>query len=199
MGRKGVLLSGGMDSIAVTYWKRPEMAFTINYGQKAAIAEIRTAKQVCKTLQIEHHIINVDCSSLGTGEMSGAPSLSISPAKEWWPYRNQLLITLACMKGISNHLSELYVGSVATDELHMDGTRDFYFQISSLMEMQESNIKVSAPAIEWTTPELIKQSNVPKSLLYWAHSCHSGNQACMKCSGCMKYLATLQALGYENR
>ena len=36
-----LLLSGGMDSIALAYWKRPDIALTIDYGQAAADAEER--------------------------------------------------------------------------------------------------------------------------------------------------------------
>ncbi len=39
MSKTAILLSGGMDSIALAYWKRPELAITINYGQKPFLAE----------------------------------------------------------------------------------------------------------------------------------------------------------------
>lgn len=194
---KGILLSGGMDSIAIAYWKQPDHAFTINYGQKAAMAEIHSASQVCRALGMNHHILDIDCSSLGSGEMAGSESLDISPAVEWWPYRNQLLVTLACMKGISLGMKELYVGSVLTDNIHVDGTKEFYNKLSSVIEMQEANIKILYPAISLTTHELIELAKVPRSLIFWAHSCHTANDPCMNCSGCKKYLATLQKLGYD--
>lgn len=193
----GILLSGGMDSIAIAYWKKPKYAFTINYGQKAAKAEIKAATQVAKTLSIEHHVINIDCSSLGSGDMNGQKQLDIAPISEWWPYRNQLLITLACMKGITLKIEELLVGSVLTDCAHIDGTKEFYDNISSLMSFQEGNIIISVPAIMMSTVELIKISEVPKSILLWAHSCHTSNEPCMHCNGCLKYLHTLQELGID--
>lgn len=186
-----------MDSIAITYWKRPKHAFTINYGQKAALAEIQSAAQVCAELGIIHNIINVDCSSLGSGEMAGVESLNLSPAVEWWPYRNQLLVTLACMKGISLGIEELYVGSVITDNVHIDGSEAFYQNLSKVIEMQEGNIKISYPAISMTTSELIINSKVPRSILLWAHSCHTANNPCSNCNGCKKYLFTLQNLGFD--
>lgn len=195
--KTGILLSGGMDSIALAFWKKPKYSFTIDYGQKAATAEIQAAKQVSNYLNIEHHIIQVDCSSLGSGDMLAEKPLSIAPIKEWWPYRNQLLVTLASMKAISLGVKELIVGSVSTDDAHMDGTKDFYNKLSKLMEYQEGQIKISCPSIDLSTVELIKASNVPDSILFWAHSCHTSNEPCMHCNGCKKYLATLQKLGLD--
>jgi 7-cyano-7-deazaguanine synthase len=193
----GILLSGGMDSIALAYWKKPKYAFTIDYGQKAAKSEIKAASQVAKLLNIKHHIISIDCSSLGSGDMSGGKQLDIAPISEWWPYRNQLLVTLACMKGVVLKINELLVGSVLTDASHADGTMGFYDSISNLISLQEGSISISVPAIKMTTVELIEKSKIPLSILLWAHSCHTSNQPCMHCNGCKKYLYTLQQLDID--
>jgi len=37
---KAILLSGGLDSIALAYWLRPQIAVTIDYGQRPARAVI---------------------------------------------------------------------------------------------------------------------------------------------------------------
>ncbi|WP_440506100.1 7-cyano-7-deazaguanine synthase [Serratia nevei] len=63
--KTALLLSGGMDSIAIAWWKRPDIALTLDYGQYAAEAEIRAASVTCKSLGIDHHIIRIDCRSLG--------------------------------------------------------------------------------------------------------------------------------------
>lgn len=195
--KSGILLSGGMDSIALAYWKRPSYSFTINYGQKPAQAEIQAASQVSKYLGIEHHIIEVDCSQLGSGDLSDKNPISIAPVTEWWPFRNQLLVTLACMKGVSLGIKEMYVGSVLTDGTHKDGTNDFYKYLSQLINYQEGEVIIRYPAIEMTTLDLISHSGIPSSLLLWAHSCHTSNSPCMSCNGCKKYLYTLQELGID--
>src|SRR5882724_5052529 len=103
---KAILLSGGIDSIALTYWKKQELAITINYGQTPAIAEIQASKAVCDTMGIEHLIIEADCRKLGSGDLVNQKPIDISPSVEWWPYRNQLLVTLASMKAISRGINE---------------------------------------------------------------------------------------------
>lgn len=193
--RKAILLSGGMDSIALAYWMHPEVAITLDYGQRAAEAEIAAASQVANILGMEHHIIRVDCSSLGSGDLVGTTPITDAPITEWWPYRNQMLVTLALMKVIQLGVDELMVGSVKTDAQHSDGTREFYEHLSELVAMQEGGIQVTAPAIEMTTVELVKQSGIPENILMYAHSCHTSNHPCGRCHGCTKYMYVKEQLG----
>ena len=192
---KAILLSGGLDSIALSYLLRPEIAFTIDYGQRPAKKEIAVSKEVCKIIGIQHEIIIVDCKHLGSGDLSNEKSLTISPSTEWWPYRNQLLITIACMKGISMNVNELILGSVKTDGFHKDGTKEFYNKVNDLVSYQEGNINVSSPAITLSTVELINSSKIPMDILLWAHSCHTSNNSCGICPGCLKHLRVRQDLG----
>lgn len=194
--KTGLLLSGGMDSIAIAWWKRPQWAVTIDYGQMAAAGEKLSAAQVCKELGIEHEVITVDCSSLGSGDMVHASPDARATTSDWWPYRNQLLITLACMRAISREVQTLYIGTVKSDgETHRDGTHEFVNRIDGLIACQEGYLRVVAPAIEYTTAELVRMAAVPSGLLAWAHSCHKAGIACGNCRGCNKYLATLAELG----
>lgn len=193
---KGLLLSGGMDSISIAYWIKPNYAFTVNYGQRSAAAEMQASQAVCKSLGLTHIPITVDCSSLGSGDLSEQNSINVSPSTEWWPFRNQMLITLVAMKAISMGIDELIVGSVKNDGFHADGKPEFYKYINELMLFQEGNIKISAPAVDYTTVDLIKVSNVPKDILSWAHSCHKSNYPCGSCRGCDKYVHTMQLLNY---
>lgn len=189
-----ILLSGGMDSLAVAWWKKPSIAVTIDYGQRAAKAEIQASKAICKRLDIRHEIINLDCSKLGSGDMSSFPPSALATKSDWWPYRNQLLITLASMRLIDLNLDELLIACVKTDSAHSDGSNQFISSISKLMEIQEGGVKVKAPAIDMTTFELIERSNLPRDLLAWSHSCHKSDVACGNCRGCNKYFEVYSQL-----
>ena len=184
---KAILLSGGMDSIALAYWQRPAVAFTVAYGQAAAIAEISAAGQVASLLDMRHEIITVDCSSLGSGHMAGTNALDLAPAPEWWPFRNQLLLTLAGMRAVAIGVTELMVGSVASDGSHADGRPEFYCAIDGTMGLQEGGIRVTAPAIGMSTAELVRTSRIPQSILDWAHTCHDSHLAFGTCRGCVKH------------
>ena len=193
--KTGLLLSGGMDSIALAWWKRPQWAVTIDYGQKAAGAEKLASIQVCDELGIDHHVITVDCGSLGSGDMANKAPDHYATTSDWWPFRNQLLITIASMYAITHEIKLLYIGTVKSDrESHLDATPDFINLINRLTAFQEGGLRIVAPAIEYTTTELVKEAKVPPGLLAWAHSCHKADIACGNCRGCNKYLATYAEL-----
>ncbi|MCU1273497.1 MAG: asparagine synthase family protein [Bryobacterales bacterium] len=192
-----LLLSGGMDSIAIAFWRRPQIAITVDYGQRPAAAEIRAAGAVCQDLDISHHVIRTDLSSLGSGDMAGSTPLEVAPVSEWWPFRNQMLITVAAMKGISLGVKRVLIGALATDCRHADGTREFIACMDALLRCQEGSIALEAPAIEWTAAQLIRASGVPIEILAWAHSCHTANEACGTCSGCRKHFETYAELGHD--
>lgn len=189
-----LLLSGGMDSITIAWWKRPDLAITIDYGQLPAAAEITASQAICHRLGISHHILQVDCRSLGSGDMAGLEPDALAPATDWWPYRNQLLVTLAAMKAVSLGVKELWLGTVASDASHRDGTTDFITAMSALLSLQEGGITVSAPAIGISTFDLVRHSGIPVEILAWAHSCHRAEVACGACRGCNKYFEVLGGL-----
>jgi len=195
--KSGLMLSGGMDSLTLAWWKRPEIAFTLNYGQLAAQAEIEASMNICQQLDIPHHVIEIDCRQLGSGDMAGRQADSLAPASDWWPFRNQMLVTLTAMKAITFGVTHLWLGTVKSDGFHRDGSPEFMSAISHLLNLQEGGMVVEAPAIELSTVELIRESRIPASLLAWAHSCHKSHIACGDCRGCNKYMEVFQEVGYD--
>lgn len=189
-----ILLSGGVDSIALAWWRRPKVAITIDYGQLAARAEIAAAARVCQDSDMRHEIVRADCSAVGSGDMAGDEPDPLAPVTEWWPYRNQLLVTLAAARGVALGVTSLLVGSVATDASHVDGTPAFYAALDALIRLQEGKVSVEAPAIGLTTVELVRTSAVPREVLAWAHSCHVGILACGGCRGCVKHYHVMDEL-----
>ena len=115
------------------------------------------------------------------------------PASEWWPYRNQFLLTVAAMKCLSLRTAELMIGALSTDGFHADGTADFIGRMNELFSLQEGDLEVTAPAIELTAVELVQKSQAPHSVLAWSHSCHVAPHACGNCRGCHKHFETMQA------
>ncbi|RLA76107.1 MAG: 7-cyano-7-deazaguanine synthase [Epsilonproteobacteria bacterium] len=189
-----LLLSGGLDSLSILYWKRPKMALTIDYGQNSAKAEIEASRYACSILDIDHHILNIDCSILGSGDMSKDKPNELAPNSDWWPFRNQLLVTFASMYVIKYNINTIMIGSVKPDNQFKDGTAEFTKLINNLTIFQEGKIKIEAPAIDLTSKELINISGIPLSLLCCAHSCHYNNSACSMCRGCNKYTEIMDKL-----
>lgn len=195
--KAAVLLSGGMDSIAVAYWRKPAAAITIDYGQRPAAAEVRAATAVADALSLEHHIVRADLAALGSGEMADSEALTVAPVPEWWPFRNQMLMTLAAMKGVAIGVEQLLIGTLRTDDVHADGRPAFIGAMDTVLRLQEGGLTVEAPAIALTAVELIRRSGAPMELLAWAHSCHVAEYACGLCRGCRKHYETLAQLGVD--
>lgn len=195
--KRGILLSGGVDSISLAYGLKPEIAYTINYGQTVAEREIYVSKYICNQLNIEHKIISVDCRGLGSGTLAGKENSKNSPSEEWWPFRNQLLVSLASMQAYNDGVSEIYLASVKSDQFHTDGTSRFYNLLNDLVSYQEGNIKILCPTLGHYSHELVKRFNVPLNLISIAHSCHISNLSCGRCSGCKKQLRVRFEIGIE--
>ncbi len=193
--RRAFLLSGGMDSTSVAYWRKPDLAITIDYGHKAAAGEIRAATAVCTALAIEHKIIHCDLSALRSGDLAGTAADPHAPASEWWPYRNQMLVTIAAMECIKHKINVLEIGALRTDGFHVDGRQEFVDALSALLSMQEGGLKLEAPAAAYSAEELVQVSGIPMNVLAWSHSCHKSDYACGYCRGCEKHYLTMKAIG----
>src|SRR5262245_22455561 len=75
-----------MDSINIAWWKRPEVAIFVDYGQKPAPAERDAGLAACRAMNIRYEQIKADCSALGSGDMAGMAPSPHAPVSEWWPF-----------------------------------------------------------------------------------------------------------------
>lgn len=194
--KSAILLSGGLDSAALTHWLRPTLAITIDYGQVAAPSELKAARAICRQLGIEHEEYKVNLRPFGSGPMAARAQSAIAATPEWWPFRNQVLITLAASVAIQRGFDELLVGSVKSDAEHADGTEHFFRCIDELVRSQEGNLRVRAPALHLSTSELIECSGAPMALLAWSHSCNMAEVPCQQCRACRKQIQALSAAGF---
>lgn len=183
---KALLMSGGLDSAALGYWLRPDVCVTIDYGQVAAKGEIAASTALCAAMNLEHRCITVDLSSLGSGSMADRPVAPGAAATEFWPYRNQMLVTLAAMMLMPEGVTEIVVGAVSTDR-HADGKAPFFRAIDRVLSLQEGGVRVTAPARHLSTPALLRESAFPYDLIGLTFSCHVHEFACGQCGGCLKH------------
>jgi 7-cyano-7-deazaguanine synthase len=191
-----LLLSGGLDSTCLGVLERPAAALVIDYGQIPAAAEFRAADYVANKYGIRLIKLVVDCSGIGQGLLADGLSAPGAPSPEWWPFRNQLLATLAASVAIKEGLGEVAVATVASDgERHVDGTAEFYFALAELIAMQEGGIRLCTPCIDRSTQELFASVDLPDDVLVMSHSCHVASLACGWCPGCLKRQEVLRDAG----
>jgi 7-cyano-7-deazaguanine synthase len=121
--------------------------------------------------------------------------LQEAPTPEWWPFRNQLLVTMAGAVALRvGGIDRIWIGSVAEDEVNRDGSGEFRSVMSRLMSLQEGGLQVEAPAAHLSGSELVALSGAPADLLGWTHSCFVSDVPCLKCRGCNKHLSILETL-----
>lgn len=190
---KALLMSGGLDSAALAHWLRPDICVTIDYGQIPAKGEMAASAALCSALALEHRSITVDLSSLGSGSMANREVAPGAAAAEFWPYRNQMLITLAAMMLMPEGVTEIMVGAVSTDR-HADGKAPFFRAIDRALSLQEGSVRVSAPARRFSTPSLLRKSAFPYDLIGLTFSCHVHEFACGQCGGCLKHRECVAAV-----
>lgn len=181
-----LLLSGGTDSTCLAYYLRPELCITFDYGQVTASREIRVSKSICKTLKLTHRSYRVNLKRFGAGIMTGTRHGLAGHAPEWWPYRNQILITMGAMIGFNCGAQELLIGCVRTDRQHKDGNPKFIRAMDKVLREQEGSMRLNAPAISLSTQKLIDVTQTPIEVLALSFSCHVSNYPCGQCRGCKK-------------
>ena len=190
-----MLLSGGLDSAAVAALQQPDQALFVDYGQVPAEAERKAARAVARHLDLELGELEVDLSTLGSGLLAGRPQLEEAPTPEWFPFRNQQLVTLAAAHALKHRLGSVVLGTVAGDgSRHADSTPGFVTELDTLLRSQEGGIRVLAPHINTPAHELLMNSGLPDAVINQTYSCHSNNLACSECPGCRRRIDVLSRL-----
>lgn len=190
---KILLFSGGIDSTCLAWMERPDRLTFIDYGQIPAAGEQRACEAIAADLGVRLDVLRADLRQFGAGTMVGLASSSDAP--EFWPFRNQMLITLAAMAYMQDGLEEILIGTVRSDRQHPDGRAPFIRAIDRVLQSQ-SNIRVRAPAAKEHTHALAARSGVPARLLGWTFSCHTGEWACGRCRGCHKHAQVRRRIGF---
>lgn len=187
-----LLFSGGIDSTALAWMTRPDRLLLVDYGQKGARGEERASRAVAEEVRLRLDVVRVDMSQFGRGSMARAPALDGAPPENW-PFRNQMLVTLAAMTYAADDLREIALGTVVTDRLHPDGRPEFVSALDEAVRVQ-CGARVVTPASGMTTAELVVAAGVPRRVLGWTFSCHTGEWACGQCRGCEKHDEVISSL-----
>lgn len=181
-----LLLSGGIESTILAYSIRPKICLTVDYGQTVAKSELAASQNVCKALRLRHATLRVDLRQFGFGTLAGGRPGQHRATPEWWPFRNQILISVAAMAAFKAKETEIVIGTVKSDRRHKDGSLRFITSMDRLLRQQEGSLRLKAPASRMSSEELIARVRPPLSLLGLTFSCHRSNYSCGQCRGCWK-------------
>jgi 7-cyano-7-deazaguanine synthase len=126
-------------------------AFALCFG--SPVGGLRAAKSVCDALGLRNRVVSVNCRELGSGDMAGSEANMVAPVSEWWPFRNQLLTTLAGAVALQERMTNLVLGVVASDGCHADGRMGFFEDMRRVLQGQEGKLELEVPAICESTTE----------------------------------------------
>lgn len=195
-GERVILLSGGLDSATVAAVERPERALFVDYGQEAATAERDSARKIARLLDIELAEVTVNASHVGSGALVNREQPDLAPSPEWFPFRNQLLVTIAAAYAIDTGLHSVLLGTVAHDALrHADGKHRFIASLDAVLRSQEGELRLAAPHADTSTRQLLARTAIRDEIVAATHSCDVANIACGECNSCQRRAAILDSLG----
>lgn len=184
---KVLLISGGTDSISLLRTVKPDLAVTVDYGQKPFVSEYEVSKFFCARESVPHDLIILPVQVSETSSLiSGKPSDS-----DYLPLRNQMLLSCVIAKYLQRGISEIVLGVVEDDKHYPDCTGRFIKSYNNLLKLQNIHVHVSAPGIKKTASDLLEAANYSYEEAVGTFSCHVSDIPCGVCRGCWKRRVTL--------
>ncbi|NDP21529.1 MAG: 7-cyano-7-deazaguanine synthase QueC [Paludibacter sp.] len=192
-----ILYSGGMDSSVALYKyaNKIRLAVSFDYGSKHNKIEINYAAQNCKTLGIEHRIIEINLNKMGFvsdllqsgGEIPDGHYEDETMKKTVVPFRNGIMLSIAAGIAESIDSNRLLISNHAGDHaIYPDCRPDFINSMNDAIRFGTyNNVEIFAPFTNLSKREIAligKEINVPFEKTY---SCYNGQEIhCGTCGTC---------------
>lgn len=208
-----ILLSGGLDSSAnlafAAHFDAPVLALTIDYGQRAARAEIKAAKALAKYYGVEHQILDlkwlgalggsaltsneIDVPTMKSSELDNLSVAQKTAKQVWVPNRNGLMINAAAAIAEAKSIPQIVVGFNKEEAATFpDNSSQFLGVITLSLKYSTGNkVKVACYTDMMNKTEIVGAlRNLEKPFpfdLVW--SCyHDGEKMCGECESCKRFL-----------
>jgi 7-cyano-7-deazaguanine synthase len=191
-----VVLSGGPDSAAVSYWAKKQgydlSAITFKYGQ-IATKETDSAQKIAAKLGAPIKVIDLSTLKEVFGEVTSLcnPDIPMTPSFSQpiiVPFRNAIFLSVAVSYAASIGANKIFYGAQGSDEpFYPDCRREFYkaFETAACLGTG-TEIAIEAPFSGKPKSETIKvgaELGVPFELTW---SCYfNGLKHCGKCESCV--------------
>lgn len=206
-----IVVSGGMDSITMLYEYRDKigMAVTFDYGSNHAKKEIEMARLHCERLGVKHLVIPLDFihqyfkSSLleGADAIPEGHYAAENMKSTVVPFRNGIMLSIACGIAESNGLSEVMIANHAGDHaIYPDCRQEFITAMSSAMSNGTyEGVKINAPYTNITKTDIARHGKALGIDYRETWSCYKGGDIhCGKCGTCVERKEALRDAGIED-
>lgn len=211
-----VLLSGGMDSLAVLAIAKQAhqdlYLLHLSYGQKTASKE-----RVCFDKMANHYKIDqnkrfiIDMSFLSKlgGSSLTDQNIEVSDFNDtqeiptsYVAFRNTHILSMAVSLAEVCGATKIYIGANYEDSPGYPDCRPSYYEAFNELIRQgtkEGNIEVITPIIMHTKDQIIQKAIELKAPLELSWSCYKSNDyACGKCDSCQLRLRGFKQLGIKD-
>lgn len=206
-----IILSGGMDSVTMLYEYRDriELALTFDYGSNHADNEIACARLHCERLGIRHIIIPLDfmhryfTSSLlqGGDAIPEGHYTSENMASTVVPFRNGIMLSIACGMAESNGLKVVMIANHGGDHtIYPDCREEFIQAMSQAMTAgTDTDVRVFAPYTNITKSDIARHGRDLGLDYSETWSCYKGGEVhCGKCGTCIERREALAEAGIND-
>lgn len=206
-----IILSGGMDSVTMLYEYRDRiaLALTFDYGSNHAQREIPMAQLHCQRLGIRHIIIPLDFmhqyfrSSLleGGDAIPEGHYTAENMASTVVPFRNGIMLSIACGMAESNGLSVCMIANHGGDHtIYPDCRPEFIASMSSAMTAgTDTLVRIEAPYTNLTKADIARHGKALGIDYSETWSCYKGGtHHCGRCGTCVERREALRDAGIED-
>lgn len=206
-----IIVSGGMDSITMLheFKDRIGLAVTFDYGSNHAKKEIHFANLHCERLGIKHLVIPLDFihkyfkSSLleGAGAIPEGRYDSDSMKSTVVPFRNGIMLSIACGIAASNCLKKVMIANHAGDHtIYPDCRPNFIHALSEAMKDGTfEDVEIFAPYTNITKGDIAVHGKKLGINYAETWSCYKGGEKhCGKCGTCVERKEALAYAGIDD-
>jgi 7-cyano-7-deazaguanine synthase len=197
-----VIYSGGMDSFTVLNRALQDgkevYALTFDYGQRH-VKEIEYASNVCKSLKVNHKVIDISAINQLLAGSSLTDDIDIpeghyeaeSMKSTVVPNRNMILLSLAVGYAVSTGASQVYYGAHSGDHaIYPDCRPEFVMKMNDVCKIANyESVEIFSPYLSVTKSDILTDG-LKMNLKYdqtW--TCYNGREkACGQCGACQERL-----------
>lgn len=209
MGKsKGIsVLSGGLDCTVATsiYAKDYDLtALTFNYGQQSLEEELRHASLICKSLNMEHVVIDLPwLNSISNSSLTSDNDIpeiddddldnyevAIESAKSVWvPARNTVFCSIALAYAESIGAEIIIVGWDYEESITFpDNSKEYLKAFNETIKYGSfDEIEIKAPLIDMNKKDIVKKGFEVDAPINLSYSCYNGKaKHCGVCESCKR-------------
>jgi len=209
-----ILLSGGLDSAVALKWAvdhhQPRLALTLDYGQRAALREMKAARAMARRYHIHHQVISLDWLGEATDTALVRPEQPLprpeslddredaqqSARAVWVPNRNGLFVNLAACLAEAQQLSLIVAGFNAEEAAAFpDNSPQFVAATNAALQWSTlSHPTLVSPTLSLTKVGVVRLGREIAAPLDLVWACYTGEERhCWACESCRRLQRALLA------